>query len=355
MPIHRSSLLVHSETVNLAGAGTRAFYQPENLVDYSAGSESGVTFALDVHGVVGTADDWYLTAKFQLGIGDVAGAGWSQQRWFDLQPEQIAKLVAEGVDWYGGAAEPITRQNLFTNPSVETGGWTGEAGTGGAVAVSRPADGGYAGPTYYRVTWTTAPTVAGAGGIKAWQFACTGGELYSAGMYVRPSKAQRLKAQIVWYDAANVILSTVSGVVTEVPTGAWTRVAISGQLAPATATYGTVRVLPDATGPIWAIGDTLDGDAIMANVGATLLPYFDGASPGAVWDATAHASSSTMTITGSIEAGVVARKQDQVAIFPASAARTIRGFGRYVRLWIQPHATNPSSDFAVRYSLTSSY
>jgi hypothetical protein len=245
--VHRMSMLMHDESIRPDGTGDRTYYQPENIVDYGPGSESGVTFQLDVHGTVGTADSWYLTTKFQLGMGDIAGSGWAQQRWRDLQPEQIAKLICEGVDWYGGIAAPFSLTNLCTNPSLETAstGWSAVSGTGGTAAGARLTTSGYSGAASYRITWSVATTSSGTGGISSQSGAVTAGAVYSGGMRVRPSKDQ------------------------------WTA-----------------------------------------------------------------------------EVNTVARSTDTL---PVTVSRTIKNFGRLVRVYIVPVAVNPSSDFAVTMTLTSSY
>lgn len=352
-----TSIIVHNRSVNPAGTGTVANYQPEVPVDYSSGNAEGVRFFLAVLGTVGTATDWQLHCKFQFGKWDTTGQHYAGFMWHDLQSEQAANLILEGVDWYGGLTQPVTLTNLIANPSMEVNGtgWSQDAGTGGVVTASRPTDGSIFGTTYRRIVWTTATNgVSASGGQNSSSFDVTAGTRYTASAYVRASKAQRGQWFIRWLDGANATLSQTFGSAVVLTANTWTRGFVT-----ATAPTNAVKALvgwkaggtigTDAGAAQWAVGDTMDIDAAMATAGPEQWAYFDGDQAGAAWTGTAGASTSTKTITPTITPGVVARNTDSL---PLLVSRGIKGFGRYVRCWIWVTATNPSTDFAVTYSLS---
>lgn len=348
------TMLVHDEPVNVAGTGQKAFFQPENLVDLSVLSERGAKFTLDVHGIHGTADSWYLTCKFMLAISDVAGSGLSQQHWYDLQKEQIAKLIVEGVDWYGGVTQPFLITNLSPNPSLEAAsggstGWSAISGTGGTAAGARLTSGGYSGVAFYRITWSVATSVNNTGGVGGPLSPIAAGQLGSGAMRVKPSKDQWLRANLEFRDGASAVLATRQGTSTFCPAGQWTRVVVENKLAPAGTTQARVTVVAGNGSVAWAVNDTLDADANILVVGPTVPSYFDGDSDGGAWTGTAQASASTLLVTPDTPtSNVVARHTDGL---PVTVSRTIWRFGRFVRCWIQPFAANPSVDFEVMYTL----
>lgn len=106
MKTSRSSVLVHAGAINAAGTSQVEQTQPPNRIDWDWADE--VTFQVDVQSVQGSPTTWSLTAKFQFCMSDTTGAGYSTERWFDLQPEQVQKCIVEGVGWYGGAATAPT-------------------------------------------------------------------------------------------------------------------------------------------------------------------------------------------------------------------------------------------------------
>jgi hypothetical protein len=345
------TMLVHDEPVNVAGTGQKAFYQPENLVDLSVLSERGAKFTLDVHGIHGTADSWYLTCKFQLAISDVAGSGLSQQHWYDLQKEQIAKLIMEGVDWYGGVTQPYTITNPVTNPSLETAstGWSAIAGTGGTAAGARLTTAGYSGSASYRITWSVATSVNNTGGVGGPLAPVAAGQIVSGALRVRPSRDQWIRANLEFRDGASAVLAMRQGTSTFCPANQWTRVVVENKLAVAGTTQARVTAVAGNGSVAWAAADTLDADANIIVIGATVPSYFDGDSDGGAWLGTAHASASTLLIVPDTPtSNIVARHTDGL---PVTVSRTIQRFGRYVRCWIQPFAVNPSVDFEVMYTL----
>lgn len=218
----------------------------------------------------------------------------------NLFPENWASPGLFGVGW-----DPICKtgpwhyMNAATNPSVEVNatGWNVVAGTSGVATGARVEDGGNAasGSYTYRVTWTTA-TTAVSGGIRVDAGSVFGAGLGATGSYgaqisVKPSKTQRLQARIRYLDSGNNIVgSDYMGAETVCTGGSWTtlRLQQDGGI-PTTATKTEVHVLavPGTSGSNWAINDTLRGDALMTwEDGAASDTYFDGDTPGALWQST---------------------------------------------------------------------
>lgn len=353
--IHRASLIVHDQPVNPAGTGALAYYQPEGLMDWAIASDNGLTWQLDVHSIVGSADSWYLTCKFQIAIGDIAGSGWSQQRWRDLQADQVAKLIVEGVDWYGGSPAPFNLTNLCTNPSLEavSTGWSALSGTGGTAANARQTTFGWSGTSCMRTTWSVGTSVPNTGGVSTQKGAAAVGNNYSGSIRLKPSKDQWMRANLEFRDAGNLVITTRQGLTTFCPANVWTKVLVENKPAPTNTTQVDIAAVAANGSTAWLAGDMLDSDACMLNVGETVQSYFDGDSDGGAWTGTANQSTSTLLVTPTApDANVVARSTDTL---PITVSRTIKNFGRLVRVWIVPVAVNPSSDFAVKYTLTAGY
>lgn len=360
MTIHHNSKIVHHGTVRQSGTTTLAHLQPESLMDFSVASAAGVRFHLDVHGTTGSFDSWELKARFKLGMMDVNGAGDSQQRWYDLQPEQVKTMIQEGVDWYGGLAVPSRITNLLTNPSWETGstGSTDVPGTGGETATSRPADSGFSGTHRRRVTWTKGTTAPSGGVVQGDETVkVTAGKLYTASIRFAASKFQRLRLGIRWYaEGSPTAMSTVYG---ESATYAGTTIAkghraTASGVAPSGATSARLMLyVPEGDGASnWAAGDWLDVDAGMLFEGSYLPPDFDGDTAGAAWNGTPHASTSTLTLPKVDAANVVATSRDTL---PVTVSRGIKGFGQLVAVEIKPTFVNGSEDAGIIYSLNASY
>lgn len=356
MVVNRQYPLVHHETVLATGKTYLAFEQPETLVDFSDGNVHGVRFHLDIHGTTGTFTGFKVYCKFQIAMPDVDGAGFAQRRWYDLQPEQIASMINEKVDWYYGNAIPSEATNLMPNPSWELNGVGGLdiPGDGGAVTPSRPVDGGYRGTTRRRVTWTRA-TTAISGGQGHGDAPVVPGKIYTVGIRVAASKSQRLRPAIRWYNGATAIGTDYGDAkllgATIIQNGH--RLTAQG-MAPANATHMRIQVYA-ATGEgavNWEVGDWLDIDAAVVVQGEYLPLEFDGDSPRGEWLGTPHASSSKIVITEEREMGVVATSGGN---FPITVSRSIKDFGQYVRVVVKPVFENPSGDAGIIYSLIATH
>jgi len=121
---------------------------------------------------------------------------------------------------------------------------------------------------------------------------------YVGSIYVRPSRSQRLRSEIVWYNAAGseVTPRALSAAVVVSDTIGWTRLVATG-VAPATATRASIRVYDDFGGAghvAWKSGEWLDADDAMVSL-STLFDWFSGSTPDVIgfdytWLGTPNAS-----------------------------------------------------------------
>lgn len=355
----RQTILVHHETVLYTGAGSgRAFFQPENIVDYSCADSQGVTHQLDVHGITGSADSWDLVCRHKLGMWDTTGYGWSNPRWYYMDDDQIATLIVEGSEFGRGTQADTVYTNYAQNPSLEVGvsNWATSSASGVTWTNSRESSGGYSGQ-FFRRSLASGNASAVGGGQYLNGIAITAGDTYSVGAAARFHNAaggQRLRIGLGFYDGSAVqIGSTTFGTAASYDADDWHWFKLENQVAPVGAATCRVSISPTSgTGyNAWLNGDYFDMDAVIVTDGAALpyeAEYFDGSQDRCVWSSTPGSSTSTMTIPGS----VVARHTDRL---PVTVSRTIRNFGSLVGLEIRPVAVNPSADFGVTYSLTSTY
>lgn len=100
------------------------------------------------------------------------------------------------------------------------------------------------------------------------------------------------------------------------------------------------------------VGDWVDVDAATLVEGDYLPPDFDGDSPNAKWNGTAHASTSTLSIASTREDNVVATNKDTL---PVTVSRSIKGFGQLVRVSVKPVFVNGSADAGITYSLLATH
>jgi hypothetical protein len=197
------------------------------------------------------------------------------------------------------------RTNLAGNggASVDITGWTNFAGTGGAVTVARAADGSRWG---YKITWTTATSAVGGGGgygrtTNQDISVPAAGLSLSVGCSVIPSRRQRLRIELKFYDAAGVIIgSTNFGGSQVVAAGArgWLTVTATVPALADRATMQAVAITSGSDGVVWQVGDTLLVSQVVAEAGATVGPFFNGSDPGCLWSGTANASPSTTHTPG---------------------------------------------------------
>lgn len=212
------------------------------------------------------------------------------------------------------------RRNLATSPRAtaapgtglgwDSGRWFGTSGAGTHGRIS-----GSAGPfgitTVLRKTWTTASTSSGDTGFNhsgSASMVCTPGESIALLGHLKPNVGGKVgRATMLWYDAAGTPLATSprsQGALTPLTPGVWNPV--SGVF---TVPSGAGRCIPvtdiDATSTNWAVGNVLDGTALLVERAAAVGGYFDGATaatgndPGDVrylWTGTVNASPSVQEL-----------------------------------------------------------
>lgn len=77
-----------------------------------------ITFTITASAANGVPTSGALTPKFQLGIPFVSGNQFSTNRLFDLESDQVSKLIVEGTDWPTiayNASFPKTVQRTIRN------------------------------------------------------------------------------------------------------------------------------------------------------------------------------------------------------------------------------------------------
>jgi hypothetical protein len=191
-------------------------------------------------------------------------------------------------------------QSTATAPAP-LGWWTfaqGVGATGAAGVVARVLDnapgvsGQYAARAIFTKDATAAGFFIGTAGTPVEELTT-----YVGSIWVKSSKATRMRAAMAYYNAGAAFVSTISGAAVEIPANVWTRLVVSG-VSPATAE--TVAILAqDVVGTghaMWLAGNVLTADGAMVTLGS-LFDYFDGSSPDTLvhdfsWLGTPNASQS---------------------------------------------------------------
>lgn|GEM_PF-587060 len=179
------------------------------------------------------------------------------------------------------------RRNLALRPQPTTSTSYNYQNNGGELGTSTVVTGAVDGPevapgvratAYLRRTITTAKTGSGTGGFyqyAASPYSATIGQQGVVSAYVRSSHAVQVSMANNWRTTANGVVGTATGPTITLPAGQWVRV--SGAAATATApadhlgwwvTIAAASILP--------VGGTFDITAVLPEVGADVLPYFDG-------------------------------------------------------------------------------
>ena len=213
-----------------------------------------------------------------------------------LNSTTTSSPTAGGCPGHGvGGNNPIT--NLVVNPSAEdsTNGWGYVADTG-VVASARLTTGGYSGPGFYRITYSTAPTGTSSIWLSANSVSLSdaGGKSFTASAYVRTSWSGGVFAlNLVPYNSSWVYAGgEVYGSNITVGANTWTRLNATISSSPSATAYFVLRVrMRGGTLPL--ASSTIDADASLLTQGSTLYNYADGSSPNWVWNGTANASTST--------------------------------------------------------------
>jgi hypothetical protein len=213
------------------------------------------------------------------------------------------------------------RRNRVPNPhAVAATSWTANYGTGGAGALTAVATGGPDGGPFARATWTTASTAVGTGQVRhdgraaqPLPIPVTPGQVISAAVYARSSIAQRMLAQLTYFDAAGAQTGIVptghGGTPAVLVANTWTRLTVEGVTVPAGAAYALVgpQAVTGTGAVVWPIGATLEATMAQIETAATVGAYFDGSSTGGnpavpgstsyAWVGTANASASVQNRT----------------------------------------------------------
>jgi len=109
----------------------------------------------------------------------------------------------------------------------------------------------------------------------------TPGASYVGTIWVKPSRSQRMNAEIYWMNAAGTLISFNLGATPVVcPAGSWTQLTVIAD-SPALAEWASIRAL-DVSGTGWSVwlgGDTITADGAMITLGAVPIDYFDGSFP----------------------------------------------------------------------------
>jgi hypothetical protein len=248
-------------------------------------------------------------------------------------PTHWAEPALSAGGWpslYAAGLDPVltqvgtVRTNLARDPAATSGtlvdgalGWQARwYGVGGAGTTTNQT-GKTDGPlpyitSYLRKTWTTAPTNAGdtgfghskgdaSTGTVTTGYPVTAGSTYAISSHLRAvwsGGARAARISVYWRNAAGAYLSTNDSASVALVSGEWVR--ISGVFtAPTGAVSMGVNTDPD-TGPIWAVGDTLDGTGLLVEASPTVGSYFDGnatyvSGSVATWTGNKNASTSTLT------------------------------------------------------------
>ena len=196
----------------------------------------------------------------------------------------------------------VLRTNRATNPNVASTatGYSAFAGTGGTASGARQNTAGWDGNLgFYRVTWTVATTAVGGGMVYLQSGGIVQLTEYTSSIYVKPSVTQVMRVSAVYRDAANVNIGTTTfGSNVTCPAGEWTRLSVTAT-SPAGAVDRVALTVTATTGSSnWAIGATLDADAVLIEISPTVGSYFDGSytdSAGVLYAWTGAANSSNST------------------------------------------------------------
>jgi hypothetical protein len=108
----------------------------------------------------------------------------------------------------------------------------------------------------------------------------TGGASYVGTIFVKPSRSQRMAAELNWANAAGTFISLNQGTGVVCPAGSWTQLTVIAD-SPALAEWASIRAI-DVSGTGWSTwkgGDTVTADAAMITLGAVPIDYFDGSFP----------------------------------------------------------------------------
>jgi hypothetical protein len=171
-----------------------------------------------------------------------------------------------------GVGTLTTRTNLVTNPSFETDitGWVGFLDT-----PEQSSTYSFVGTKSLKMN----PVESG-DYVFFPNIPVTAGEVYTVSAYIYTDTSKSVNIAVTGGD------STVT-----IPAGVWTRISASSTIPEFTTTASvSITSFSDDTIPFYI-------DAVMLEQSSTLNEYFDGSTAGASWTGTAHASTSTLSVS----------------------------------------------------------
>lgn len=218
-------------------------------------------------------------------------------------------------------------KNLATNPGlalgVSAGGgrWLGIEENGSSSIASVSGRSPVAGTTGSLEIAFGAGTATPSSGVSYEFVAGVSGLSYTASMFVRPSRTQRMLMQASWvYQKGDGYLNipdspVISGEVAIVPKGEFSRLSVFAGDAPASPSgqpYLRLYLQTSRTGDNWRPGDTCEFTGVMVTTGDQLEDFFTGASEGASWDGAPDESTSSRSVEYSC--GLLAPTDERVDI-----------------------------------------
>jgi prepilin-type N-terminal cleavage/methylation domain-containing protein len=249
------------------------------------------------------------TSLADNGNGLKASAGTTYQYTVDntVNPQTFCLTATNGTTSYysnqSGSPQPgacsASVTNLANNPSCESNvtNWASNGGSFGTAVLSQGTT-GFSGTATCMQTSTVASTGVGGGPNIAAGGASniTASVPYTISGYVRVSKIQRVALSFRWLNSSGGSIG--SDIVNPTPIitapNVWQRTSYT-LTAPANATQ--VRyffyAVSGTSAANWAVGDTMEVDAVMVNSGSTLYNYADGNTPGWAWSGATNNSPST--------------------------------------------------------------
>lgn len=189
--------------------------------------------------------------------------------------------------------------NLVANPSLESNAdfYAISSGNGGGSASgSRVTTGGLHGNSFYRATWSTAPTASGGAYIQNAGVGTSNvspGKNYYLRASARASWTTTIRLVVVWQTASGQTISNagLAGPIVTTTPNQWSTIDAVG---PAPDGAVRVRLLIENIGTTSypPVNGTLDADGLMIAEGEGPYTYRDGTSTSWLWNGTPHASTS---------------------------------------------------------------
>ncbi|WP_371029169.1 hypothetical protein [Pseudoclavibacter sp. JSM 162008] len=201
-----------------------------------------------------------------------------------------------------------TIRNESTNPRLlsDSRGY-GSTNEGPGFTLGRYQTGGLDNGPTRRLIVSSAPASRGGGAEVSSFEGVQAGQMYNASAHVRASKSRPLVARLVFFSATGARVAATNQDAVQVVARTLTRLSVWAP-APTNAVRASLQVVAPVSGSPWTTGDWIEVSGVQRTKGQALLPYFDGASPGASWGGLPNASASTKpesSVAGSLAIGGV--------------------------------------------------